>query len=63
LTISPISTFSKNENKPNLTQFEPNQRLDCGDMSRRSKAQSCLRTPKFWLLTAFKVDLQGFEAI
>jgi hypothetical protein len=24
LTISLISTFSKNENEPNLTQFEPN---------------------------------------
>jgi hypothetical protein len=24
LTISPISTFSKNENEPNLTHFKPN---------------------------------------
>jgi hypothetical protein len=52
LTISPISTFSKNENEPNLTQFLSLKPihilsyLDCGDMSRRSKAQSCLRTPQ-----------------
>jgi hypothetical protein len=31
--ISPVSTFSKNENEPNLTHFKPNQR-DAGPNCR-----------------------------